>query len=97
MSPLRAVLVVALLSPLAACGTFKKMSLFKANCGKPVDAASVVDRPPLVVPAGRDAPDTRSALSIPKLDAPEAPRQADSPCIDTPPKYVPAAPKRPQA
>jgi uncharacterized lipoprotein len=97
MSPLRAVLVVALLSPLAACGTFKKMSLFKANCGKPVDAASVVDRPPLVVPAGRDAPDTRSALSIPKLDAPEAPRPADSPCIDTPPKYVPPAPKRPQA
>lgn len=97
MSPLRAVLLVVLLSPLAACGTIKKMNMFKASCGKPVDAASVVDRPPLVVPAGRDAPDTRGALSIPKLDVPEAPRPADAPCIDAPPKYVPPAPKRPQA
>lgn len=97
MSPIKTALFVVALLPLAACGTIKKMNVFKATCGKPVDAASVVDRPPLVVPAGRDAPDTRGALTIPKLESPEAPRPAGSPCIDAPPKYVPPAAKRPQA
>ena len=53
MSPIKTALFVVALLPLAACGTIKKMNVFKATCGKPVDAASVVDRPPLVVPAGR--------------------------------------------
>lgn len=80
---------------LAGCGSTS--SWFKVACAKPGDFAAVVDNPPLKIPAGRDAPDTRSALSIPPLETPEAPRPADNPCIDTPPKFTPAPPKRPQA
>lgn len=83
-----------LLLALGGCGSW---SMFKTTCAKPGDFAAVVDNPPLKIPAGRDAPDTRAALGIPTLDAPEAPRPADSPCIDTPPKFTPAPPKRPQA
>lgn len=80
---------------LSGCGTTS--SWFKVACAKPGDFAGAVDNPPLKIPAGRDALDTRSALTIPALDAPEAPRPADNPCIDTPPKFTPPAPKRPQA
>lgn len=84
--------LAACVLPLAGCSSW-----FKVSCAKPADFAGVVDNPPLTIPAGRDAPDTRSALTIPPLDTPEAPRPADSPCIDTPPKFTPPAPKRPQA
>jgi len=77
---------------LSGCG-----SIFSVSCAKPEDFAAVVDNAPLRIPAGRDAPDTRSALAIPPLDAPEAPRPAESPCLDTPPKFSPAAPSRPPA
>jgi hypothetical protein len=80
---------------LAGCGSTS--SWFKVACAKPGDFAGVIDNPPLKIPPDRDAPDTRSALSIPVLDTPEAPRPADNPCIDTPPKFTPAAPNRPQA
>lgn len=79
---------------LAGCGS---LSLFSVTCAKPADFANVEDRPPLKIPAGFDAPDTRAALTIPPLEAPEAPRPADSPCLDTPPKFNPAPPRRPQA
>lgn len=97
MSSVRTLALCAVLLPLAGCSYVKSLSIFKAGCAKPIDVASIVDRPALVVPAGRDAPDTRAALPIPKLDTPEAPRAADAPCIDSPPKYVPPAVKRPQA
>ncbi len=79
---------------LAGCSSW---GIFKASCAKPADFAAVVDNAPLKGPAGRDAPDTRAALTIPPLDTPEAPRPADAPCIDLPPKFTPAPPKRPQA
>ena len=68
---------------------------FQTTCAKPEDFAGVVDNAPLRVPAGKDTPDTRSALKIPTLETPEAPRPADSPCLDTPPKFTPAAPRQP--
>jgi len=68
---------------------------FQTTCAKPEDFAGVVDNAPLRVPAGKDTPDTRSALKIPILETPEAPRPADSPCLDTPPKFTPAAPRQP--
>jgi hypothetical protein len=68
---------------------------FQTTCAKPEDFAGVVDNAPLRVPAGKDMPDTRSALKIPTLETPEAPRPADSPCLDTPPKFTPAAPRQP--
>ncbi|MBM4213341.1 MAG: hypothetical protein FJ179_06460 [Gammaproteobacteria bacterium] len=79
---------------LAGCSSW---GIFKASCAKPADFVAVVDNAPLKIPAGRDAPDTRAALTIPPLDTPEAPRPADAPCIDMPPKFTPAPPKRPQA
>jgi uncharacterized lipoprotein len=88
----RAVLYLSLCLSVAGCG-----SLFKATCAKPGDFASAVDNPPLRIPAGLDPPDTRAALTIPPLQTPEAPRPADAPCIDLPPVFNPAPPKRPQA
>lgn len=70
-------------------------TLFQGKCAKPEDFAGVVNNEPLKIPAGRDAPDTRAALTIPNIQGPEAPRPADSPCIDAPPNILP--PKPPQA
>ena len=92
MSKMRLCLLLVCTVVLSGCGSW-----FKGTCAKPGDFASVVDNPPLKVPLGLDAPDVRSALTIPSLDTPEAPRPADSPCIDTPPKFTPVPPKRPQA
>jgi len=100
MSTRKSILKVRLLMValgLMLLGGCSSWGLFQATCAKPADFAAVVDNPPLKIPAGRDAPDTRAALAIPPLDAPEVPRPADSPCIDTPPKFTPAPPKRPQA
>jgi hypothetical protein len=82
-------LAVALLPGCAA------LNPFQTTCAKPEDFAGVVDNAPLRVPAGKDMPDTRAALKIPSLETPEAPRPADSPCLDTPPKFTPAAPRQP--
>lgn len=49
--------------------------------------AGAKEDPPLAIPEGLDAPDTRSALRIPQLDAPPKPR--DGRCTDTPPSYFP--------
>ena len=88
MSALRPLVLLAACLPLAGCGT-----MFAVKCAKPEDFASAVDNPPLKVPEGKDAPDTRGALKIPALEGTEAARPADQPCIDTPPKFTPAAPR----
>lgn len=84
------VLAVCLLS--AGCS-----SMFAMSCAKPEDFANVEEKAPLKIPPGFDAPDTRAALTIPPLETPEAPRPADAPCLDSPPKFNPAPPRRPQA
>lgn len=91
---LRLALLAASLFTLGGCGSW---SLFKSSCARPEDFAGVIDNPPLKIPSGRDAPDTRAALVVPPLETPELPRPADAPCIDTPPKFNPAPPRRPQA
>ncbi|MFM7627357.1 MAG: hypothetical protein ACKO7G_13035 [Gammaproteobacteria bacterium] len=88
---LRPFVLMAACLPLAGCGT-----LFATKCAKPGDFAAAVDNPPLNVPEGTDAPDTRGALKIPPLAATEAERPKDQPCIDTPPKFTPA-PTKPAA
>jgi hypothetical protein len=77
---------------ISGCGGF-----FKVSCAKPDDFAKVEDGAPLKIPPGFDAPDTRSALTIPPLETPEVPRPADAPCLDTPPKFNPAPARRPEA
>jgi uncharacterized lipoprotein len=71
--------------------------LFRATCVKPEDFASAVDRQPLKIPPGLDAPDARAALPIPPLNEPERPRAAGEPCLDAPPRYVTPRETRPSA
>ena len=71
--------------------------LFKASCARPDDYARAVQNAPLKVPAGLDAPDTRTALPIPPLAEPERPRTATDPCLDAPPKYIEAKQPTPAA
>jgi len=92
---IRCALSLGLCGLLASCSYTS--ALFKVSCAKPEDFAGAIDNPRLIIPPGRDAPDTRAALTIPPLETPEAPRPADNPCIDLPPKFTPAPPKRPQA
>jgi len=92
--PIRLRLISGLLTlgVLSGCAAINP---FQTSCAKPEDFAGVVDNAPLRVPAGKDMPDTRAALKIPSLDAPEAPRPADSPCLDTPPKFATTPPRQP--
>lgn len=84
MGLLRAVLTATIAAlALSGCGR-----IFKATCVQPSDYAGEVDLPPLKVPAGLDAPDTRRALPIPPLNEPERPRTAQDPCLDAPPRYA---------
>jgi uncharacterized lipoprotein len=78
-------LIVAAMAMLALAGCGR---IFKATCVQPADYAGEVDRPPLKVPAGLDAPDTRRALPIPPLSEPERPRSAADPCLDAPPRFA---------
>lgn len=48
---------------------------------------------PLRVPAGADRPDTRNALKIPELKAPELPRDPGT-CLEHPPPFA-TAPSQP--
>jgi hypothetical protein len=43
--------------------------------------------PPLKIPQGLDAPDTASALKLPTLNEPVAPRSKKDPCLDEPPSF----------
>jgi uncharacterized lipoprotein len=74
-------IAVALLA-LPGCKRFTS-----ANCEKPQLYAAAQDQPPLRIPGGLDAPNTRGALKIPELNEPEAPRVKGDPCLDTPPRY----------
>jgi hypothetical protein len=61
---------------------------FAGTCARPADFAGAVDNAPLAVPPGLSAPDTRSAMPIPKLAEPERPRTEADPCLDAPPRYA---------
>jgi len=60
----------------------------KANdCNKPQLYEQAASRPPLAIPVGLDALNTRGALRIPELREPEAPRKLSDACLDEPPKF----------
>lgn len=68
--------------------------LFKTTCVRAEDYAGAQNNPPLKVPPGLQAPDTRAALPIPTLNEPERPRTAEEGCLDAPPRYaIPKATK----
>lgn len=77
------ILACTALLALSGCGR-----IFKTTCVKSADYAGAENLPPLKVPPGRDAPDTRRSLPIPTLDTPEKPRGDADACLDAPPRYA---------
>jgi uncharacterized lipoprotein len=81
--------VMLVIVGLALCGC-RSLHRLTQSCNKDTDGymqASTV--PQIKVPAGADAPDTRSALQIPVLNEPAAPpRGPKDPCLDAPPKFT---------
>ncbi|MFM1885271.1 MAG: hypothetical protein RL026_428 [Pseudomonadota bacterium] len=62
------------------------------DCNKPQGYEGAADAPPLRIPAGLDAMNTRAALRIPEAAQPEPPaRKLSDPCLDEPPRYNPNA------
>ncbi len=51
------------------------------SCNKPQPYMAARSVPPLKIPTGLDAPDTASALKLPTLTAPGAPRSKKDPCL----------------
>jgi len=58
-----------------------------ASCAKPGIYTEAQSVPPLRIPTGLEAPDTRGAMRIPELNEPEVPLPKTAPCIDSPPRY----------
>ena len=81
----RVAVLALILLPLAGCKLLTRAN----SCDKPGEYESAQNMPPLKVPAGLDAPDTRASLPIPDLAEPEKPRQPGDPCLDAPPPYGP--------
>jgi uncharacterized lipoprotein len=78
--------------PLAGCGWLPNSY---SGCDEPQPYESAKQMDPLRVPSGADLPDTRNALKIPEVKAPELPKQPGT-CLDHPPPYGQARPQTPQ-
>lgn len=92
-SPARMIVLAGACLLLAGC-----KSLLGGDCNKPQPYQQAEDRPPLKVPVGLEAPDTRNALKIPKLDTPAPPPRGEKDeCLESPPKYSVPRPARPAA
>jgi hypothetical protein len=65
------------------------------GCTETPFTGSDLDEPPLKVPEGLNAPDTRNAIKVPPLNTPDTPRPKSDPCLDQPPSFAtaPAVPK----
>lgn len=70
---------------LGSCSWFHRSS--RHGCREPDIARSAATLPPLRVPAGLDAPDTRNAIQVPPLTTPAQPRSANDPCLSVPPSF----------
>lgn len=58
-----------------------------ARCREPAVGGEAKNMPPLKMPPGLDAPDTRNAIKVPPLDEPERPRVPGDPCLSQPPNF----------
>jgi len=90
-----AAVVIALAGLTASCGIFHPA---KGCDKKPQAYESSQSIARLRIPPGLDAPDTKEALMIPEVSAPEAPHTATGGCLDEPPEYrseTPASPASP--
>jgi hypothetical protein len=83
MTKSRLILLASLVSGMAMATGCSSMI---ASCKKAPSYADEKDLPPLRIPVGMDAPDTREALAIPVLEEPEVPRGPNDGCLEEPPK-----------
>ncbi len=58
-----------------------------SSCRETTVVTEAHSNPPLKVPPGLDAPDTRNAVKVPDLNEPERPRGPREPCLSQPPSY----------
>ena len=72
--------------PLAGCASLGHRHQ-KPACHEPVIAGDVRNFPPLRVPAGLDAPDTRNAIKVPPLPPTAQARSPLDPCLSDPPSF----------
>lgn len=83
---MRILLLFGLLA-LSGCGLFRPTY---ESCEDVPPYAGARELPPLKVPEGVDAPDSRNALKIPGVATAERPLGGR--CIDAPPPYFPQQP-----
>jgi uncharacterized lipoprotein len=83
MKRVKFLLLLPVLVTAGACGLLPDAY---SGCEKPQPYQSAQELPPLRVPEGAVLPDTRNAMRIPAVSAPEIPASA-GPCLDHPPTY----------
>jgi opacity protein-like surface antigen len=86
---LGAVMCALIVLGASGCASFhhKKSKTNAANCPEPPITADIKNMPPLRVPAGLDAPDTRNAIKVPPLTEPQVARAPTDPCLSAPPSF----------
>jgi hypothetical protein len=92
-----ALLICAAMLPLLAGCTlydrvFHRTPKNAASCHEKPFAGNADSRPPLKVPEGLSAPDTRNAVKIPALGAADRERPKTEPCLALPPQFFAKAP-----
>jgi hypothetical protein len=78
---------LAVATALPGCALFHRHGS-AVGCREPTLAAAAASLPPLRVPPGMSAPDTRNAVRIPPLDEPEPVRPRSAPCLSMPPSFA---------
>jgi hypothetical protein len=81
----RVLLVMLALVVFAGCRSF--------SCNAAPEYGNSDSIPPLKIPPGLDAPDTRGGLKVPELGTPDRPRTDAEGCLDDPPSYFPERPR----
>jgi hypothetical protein len=79
----------AILPLLSACSLYNRVfhGRSDAGCTEKPFALNTDVRPPLKVPEGMSAPDTRNAVKVPELAVPQRTRAKSEPCLSRPPSY----------
>jgi opacity protein-like surface antigen len=72
---------------LSGCASLGHRHAKRTSCQEPTVTGDVRDLPPLRVPAGLDAPDTRNAIKVPPLPETARPRSPLDPCLSDPPSF----------
>jgi len=71
----------------SGCASLRHHKSSKPHCPEPALTGDVKNMPPLRVPPGLDAPDTRNAVKIPPLPETQVARSDSAPCLSAPPSF----------